>query len=588
MGRLIAILILTAIMGSSLVAAQDATPEGSPVVEPVTTPEASPAASPVAAASCTPGPSQTAEEVRVASEELYTIEEPANTEGTFVAGTVGDLQSVNPYMVEEETSGTVVGYVFDTLLGGDPVTGQPVPGGVTDYWELADDCVTYTFHLRQDKVWQDGTDFTAADVDFSFDALADETLASPYTGSFLDAVASWEVIDDNTINVVSNGVRADFLNLVGFYIIPKHIWESIPRDQWATDPGSTGQDPSRVVGTGPFIFESWTQGQEIRLLRNDQYTPRPAWIREIIIRIFSDGEAAFNAFLTGEVDSIGLEPEQVEIVEADPEQFSFEAYPDRGFSYWGFNLNPNETVRFQDVRVRQAFMWAIDRQSIVDNILLGYGEVANGTQPSISYAYAPDQMNTIYTYDPERAIQLLTEAGWVDTNGNGVVDKDGVEMEFELIYSSGSATTDTLVAYLQDAWSQVGISIEPVAMEFTALIEAITNNRQFEMVLIGFNWDSTFMQDYMFACDMIYPVGFNDQQYCNPELDVLGEQIKVTVDQEERAQLLIQYSNIINEDQPIGVINFQESVVAWNNRLHNVFPNAWGGLGIMYFWADAE
>ncbi len=197
-------------------------------------------------------------------------------------------------------------------------------------------------------------------------------------------------------------------------------------------------------------------------------------------------------------------------------------------------------------------------------------------------------MNTRYTYDPERAIQLLTEAGWVDTNGNGVVDKDGVEMEFELIYASGSATTDTLVAYLQDAWSQVGISIEPVAMEFAALIEAITTTRSFDMVLIGFNWDSTFFQDVMFACDQIYPVGFNDQQYCNPELDALGDQIEVTVDQAERTALMIQYSNIVNDDQPIGIINFDVAIAAWNNRLHNVFPNAWGGLGVQYFWLDAE
>ena len=90
-------------------------------------------------------------------------------------------------------------------FGGDPQTGQPVPGGVTDYWELAADCVTYTIHLRTDKVWQDGVDFTSADVAFSFESLADDALASPYTGNFHDAVASWNVIDADTIQVVSNG-----------------------------------------------------------------------------------------------------------------------------------------------------------------------------------------------------------------------------------------------------------------------------------------------------------------------------------------------------------------------------------------------
>ena len=585
-GRVLAIFMLFSMIGLPIASAQDASPEASPVAEestPGASPIASPEASPVAA-SCEPGPSKTSADIRQEIEEQFPIEQPTNTEGTYVTGSVGDLQSVNPYIVEEQTSLAVVGLVFDSFLGGDPDTGQPVPGGVTDYWELAEDCVTYTFHLRTDKVWQDGVDLTADDVAFSFESLADPVLASPYTGQFLDAVASWKVIDADTIQVVSNGVRADFLNNAGFIIIPKHIWESIPRDQWATDPGSTGQDPSRVVGTGPFKFESWTQGQEIHLVRNDQYTPRPAWIKDIVLRIFADTEAQLNAFLTGELDDNGLEPEQVETVKADP-QFTVEDFPYRGFTYYEFNLDPEVTTRFQDVRVRQAFMYALDRQSIVDNILLGYGEVANGTQPSISYAYAPDQINTVYTYDPEKAKQLLTEAGWTDTNGNGTVDKDGIEMDFEFLYPSGSATTDTMVAYFQDAWKAVGIGIKPVAMEFPALIEATTTNPTFEMALYSFGWDSTFIQDAMFGCDQ-YQVGFNDMKYCNPELDVLGEQIKVTVDQEERARLMIQYSNIVNDEQPVGIINFAVSIVAWNNRMHNLFPGPWGGPGIEYLWIE--
>jgi peptide/nickel transport system substrate-binding protein len=581
--------VLSGLIGMPVAAAQDATPEVSPIVIAKATPDASPAATPVAgetAARCQSGRSRTSAEVRSEIEELYPIEQPANTEGTYVSGSIGDLQSVNPYLVGSDPSLTVVGYVFEGLLGGDPRTGQPVPGGVTDYWELAEDCVTYTFHLRTDKVWHDGEDMTAADVAFSFESLADETLASPYTGLFLDAVASWNVIDDDTIQVVSNGVRADFLNNAGFYIIPKHIWESIPRDQWATDPGSTGQDPARVIGTGPFIFESWAQGQEIRLVRNDQFTPFAPWTSEIIIRIFADGEAHLNAFLTGDIDDISLEPEQVQSVRSQGDQFEVvENIPSRGFTYYEFNLDPEKTVRFQDVRVRQAFMYALDRQSMVDNILLGYGEVANGTQPTISYAYAPDQINTKYTYEPQKAIDLLTEAGWVDTNGNGVVDNDGVEMEFEFIYGSGFAVLDTLAAYLQDAWKAVGISITPVALEFPALIDATTTNSTFEMAMYGFSWNSTFFQEAMFDCDM-YQVGFNDMQYCNPELDALGDQITVTLDQAERIPLMIQYSNIVNDEQPVGIIWFNASNTAYTTRMHNNFPGPWGGPGIAYLWFD--
>jgi peptide/nickel transport system substrate-binding protein len=397
------------------------------------------------------------------------------------------------------------------------------------------------------------------------------------------------VIDADTIQIVANDVLADFLTTVGFstFIIQKATWENVPRSEWVTDPGSTGQDPSRVVGTGPFKFESWTQGQEIKLVRNDLYTPFAPYLKEITVRIFADHEAEFNAFLTGELDDVGLEPAQVETVQQQPDQFRFFEYPDKTFTYYEFNLNPETTVRFQDYRVRQAFMFALDRQSIIDNIQLGHGVVANGPQPVISYAYAPDQMNTVFNYDPERSKQLLAEAGWTDTNGDGTVDKDGVEMAFEFLYPSGDATTDTLVAYLQDAWKAVGIGITPRALEFSALIEATTTTPTFEMALYGFQWDSTFFQDIMFACGM-YQIGFNDMKYCNPELDELGQKIKRTIDINERIPLMIQYSNIVNDEQPIGVLHFLTTLGAENVRLKNAFRGPWGGAGIEYIWVADE
>ncbi|HQY32084.1 MAG TPA: ABC transporter substrate-binding protein, partial [Thermomicrobiales bacterium] len=359
------------------------------------------------------------------------------------------------------------------------------------------------------------------------------------------------------------------------------------RTDWVTDPGSTGQDPNRVVGTGPFKFDSWTQGQEIKLSRNDLYTPHPAYLKDITIRIFADHEAEFNAFLTGELDDVGVSPEQVATVQEQPDLFRLYEFPDQGFFYYEFNLNTDITTRFEDFRVRQAFMFALDRQSIVDNILLGHAVVANGPQPVISYAYAPDQMNTVFNYDPERAMQLLTEAGWTDTNGDGSVDKDGVEMAFDFLYPSGDATTDTLVAYMQDAWKAVGINITPKGLEFSALIEATTTNLDWEMALYGFNWDPTFFQDIMFNCDM-YQVGFNDMKYCNPDLDALSAQIKTTLDQEERIPLMIKYSNIVNDAQPIGVLFFSTTLGAQNVRLHNTFPGPWGGPGIEYVWVSDQ
>ncbi|HKG24240.1 MAG TPA: ABC transporter substrate-binding protein, partial [Thermomicrobiales bacterium] len=242
--------------------------------------------------------------------------------------------------------------------------------------------------------------------------------------------------------------------------------------------------------------------------------------------------------------------------------------------YYEFNLNQDVTTLFVDPKVRQAFMWALDRESIVNDVLLGYGEVANGTQPKISPGYAPDEMSTTYGYDPEMAKSLLAEAGWTDTNGNGIVDKDGQEMSFEFLYAAGVATNDSIVAYLQDAWKAIGIEIQPNALEFSALIEATTTNLDWRMALYGFSWDATFIQDVMFGTDQ-YQVGFNDMKYSNPHLDETFAQTKREFDPEKRRALLVEAANIVNEEQPVGILYFAKTIDAWSTRVHNINPGAW-------------
>ena len=516
-----------------------------------------------------------------------TDEPVGNGDGIYISSATSDLQGLNPFLAESDPSLTVIGLVFDTLFGGDPRTGAPAAGGLTDYYEISADRLTYTFHLNQDALWHDGVDVTSDDVIFSMDALANEETGSAYTGAFVGSIASWSAIDENTVEVVALEPRFSVLyDLQGLFIVPKHIWESVPNADWRADPGATGEDPSRVVGSGGFTFKSWTPGQEVRLVRNETYYDRPSNYSEYVFRIYPDSESEFNAFLDGDLDVIGLEASQVETVQGT-EGLQHTTYPGRGFSYYQFNLNGDVRTKFLDVRVRQAFMWALDREAIVRDIRLGYGEVANGSHPSASYAYAPDQMRTTYTYDPERAKALLAEAGWVDADGDGFVEKDGETMTVEFLYPSGSAETDTMVAYMQDAWKAVGIDMQPQALEFSALIEATTTNLDWDMALYGFSWDATFVQDVMFSCDM-YQVGFNDMKYCNPELDTLFDEIKLEFDVEKRTALMIEAANIVNDEQPIGVIYFGVAIAAWSPNIHNYRPNTWGNQSFVGTWVDAD
>ncbi len=309
-------------------------------------------------------------------------------------------------------------------------------------------------------------------------------------------------------------------------------------------------------------------------------------IDSYVYRVWPNQEAIVNALLNGEVDLAGLEPADVAAVEG-AEGVKIETYSTQSFVYFEYNLNPETTTKWQDARVRQALVYALDREAIVNDILLGYAEVARGTQPTISYAYDPESIETEYTYDPEKAKQLLADAGWTDTNGNGIVDKDGEELEFEFLYPSGSPTYDQMVAYFQDAWREIGVAMTPRSLEFTALIEATTTEPTFEVALYGFNWDATFIQDAMFGCDQ-YQTGFNDMKYCNLELDEIHEQARREFDDERRAEVLIQASNIVNEELPVVVIYFSQAIVAYSARLHNVFPGPWStlGPGLSYVWIE--
>lgn len=518
-------------------------------------------------------------EAQLVEELGYT--DAATPGGSFIDSNTADIQTVHPFLAEEAASIGIVGLIYETLTGGDVRTGQPAPTALADYWEIAPDGKTYTFHLNQNAKWHDGVPVTAEDVKFSFDALADPATGSTYTGSFNDSVESWRAIDDHTFEVVAKEPLYTFLYDLTAFIVPKHIWESVPFADWKNDPGANGTDPSRVIGSGPFKFQEWKQGDSVTLVKNDDYYGKAPYIDSYVLRIWPDQTGVVNALLNAEIDAAGLEPADIAGVDGQP-GVQVVHYPTRGFSYYEFNLNADVTKKWEDKRVRQAMLYALDRESIVNDIWLGYAEVAEGTQPVISYAYAPEEITTHYTFDVDKAKSLLAEAGWADSDGDGVLDKDGESLSFELLYGGGSPVSDQLVAYMQDAWKAVGIAATPRALEFPALIEATTTNLDWDVALYGFSWDATFIQDAMFGCAQ-YQVGFNDMKYCNPDLDAINAEAKKTFDEAARRDLLIKATNIVNDDQPATILLFPQGHAGFSDRLQNFKPSSWG-VDLQYVW----
>jgi peptide/nickel transport system substrate-binding protein len=529
------------------------------------TPEASPAGPGVVLKS------MTRDEWDAKFAEAFPMTPAENKGGTVIRGDSSDIKTVNGLLADDSPTLDVTQLIFDALIGTDPNTGLPVPSGLADSWEVSADGLTFTFHLNQNIKWHDGTPFTANDVAFSFQVEIDPNSGSSYTGTISNSVDSWKVVDDNTFELVAKSLNADFLLDACVYgIMPKHIWESTPLDQWKTDGGSTGQDPARVVGTGAFKFKEWVQGDHVTLEPNLDYyqtTAVPA-IDQLIYQVFPDDSAAVLALKNGEIDIMSVVPAPDTEDVQNTEGLDAIIYPTFVFNFYAYNLDTSKTDLFQDLEVRQALFYAQDRESMAKDIYLGYNEVANGTQPLLSFAYAPDEVETVYNFDPDKAKQLLESAGWVDSDGDGIREKNGKKLSFKMNYPTGTSTTDQVVAYLQEAWKAVGAEMEPAGVEFPQLVEIITSTFDFDIAMLAFQWDATANQGAMYNCDQ-YKVGFNMVKYCNPKVDELNNAAKKEFDQEKRKQLLIQSMNIVNNELPVAIQLFRNDRTGYATKLQN-------------------
>ena len=525
--------------------------------------------------------------------ESFEFEEPQSQGGQVIWGNTTDIATVNGIVSSDVYSGWITGFLFNNLAGSSATNGLPVPD-LADYWELAEDGVTYTFHLNPNATWHDGQPVTAEDVVFSFDATLGEGSLSPRTSTVQLVLESYRAVDEHTVEMVSKGPLATFVydTAVLVRIMPRHIWQDVPLAEWGSDPGSTGQDPARVVGSGPFTFQEWVPGDHVTIVRREDYwdPTTSVVIDEFTMRVIPEPSANVQALQAGETDLIEDLPEaQVEALRQDP-NLTVLNYDNTGFNWYAPNQDPARSPLFLDIPVRQAMMYALDRDLMAETIYLGFASRAIGTQAPLSIAYRPEEVNTDFTYQPDTARQLLEEAGWVDGDGDGIREKDGVRFSFECLFSEGVASYEQQLPYMQQAWREVGIEMIPAAVPFTALLDAVDTGN-FQMALYGFSWGVTGAQGTMYRCDATREEGGNNSmKYCNPRYDELDAQQRAELDQEARIGILLEQTNIVNDEQANGVLFFRQQVPGWSNRLHNMLPNGYGGelWTIPYVWVEQQ
>jgi len=505
---------------------------------------------------------------------MVAIAEDRNDDASQVPVTgdwvVGRLANDPPHFnilldTADASASTLTADTFESMLDRNYETLELEPL-LAESYEVSEDRLTYTFTLRKDVTFSDGVPMTAEDVLFTFDAIQNPENETADLKGYYQDVEKAEMLDPYTIRFTcKKPYYRHLIMLGGLPIFPKHVYGE----------GNLNQHPNnRVpVGSGPYVFESWDTNQQVTFKRNDDYwrdTDR-GFLDRKVYKIISDDNAAFQVLENGDLDVMGLSTEQW-VNRTDSAQFQARF---RKMQYWGGGgyyghytyIGWNERrPMFADKRVRQAMTLLLDRQQVLDTIYHGIGRICTGPFPHYVDAYDPDIKP--WPFDPERAQAQLDEAGWVDTDNDGVRDKDGVTFEFEFLMPSGVQEVEQMVTFYQEQLADVGIRMTIRRLEWATFLENLTK-RQFDAVTLG--WAMPPEQDpYQVWHSSGADQGSNYPAYKNEEVDRILEEARMEFDAGKRNAMYRKLHAILHEDQPYTFLFVRQALAAVDKRFRNV------------------
>jgi peptide/nickel transport system substrate-binding protein len=445
---------------------------------------------------------------------------------------------------------------------------------LAEKWKVSKDGKTIIYNLRKGVKFHDGVEFTASDVQFTYKVYSDPTVNTP-EGSLYQDIKYVEIIDTYTVKVVYKKVFAPALSSTFGNILPKHLLEGkdINKDPFDRHP----------IGTGPYRFVEWKTDQKIVLEANPDYWEGKPHIKRYVMRIIPDESTEFLELLNGGVDSLGawgrggLTPEQYSR-QIDTPKFKnyYNVYKtdDLAYVYIGWNLlNP----LFQDKRVRQALTMAIDRQSVIENVLYGLGSVCTGPFPLHSWANNPTVK--ALPHDIEKAKKLLKSAGWTPGK-DGMLHKringKDTPFRFTLMTNQGNSKREKIATITQQQLKQVGIQMDIRVVEWTTFLSQYVNKKKFDAIITG--WTLTPDPD----CYQIWHSSqtkdehqFNFISYKNRTLDGLLVAGRQTLDQSKRQAIYRRIHSILHEEQPCTFLYIPNALPAIHKRFkgYTVNPN---------------
>lgn len=505
----------------------------------------------------------------------------------------GDISTLNTALATDGNSITVIGALFDGLFKVDPDTGLPQPNLAS--WTVSDDGLVYTFTLIDAK-WSDGTPITSKDVKFTYDAITSDVVESPRK-SDMASIASVETPDDKTVVITLNTATCTIWgNGFGSLVpLPSHKFAADFSDFMTSD---FNLNPDVV--SGPYKFEERQPGEFVRVTANPDYHGGAPKIPSLLFRIVADSTTINQALQTNTVDYAFMYPDQLEQLQ-DQENYNTFLYPNanapivvmnyqdpeqaqNGYDEDG-NLNelvPNQF--FSDIRVRQAVAMGYDKVALAQTLGENAGSVPL-TGPIVPSFWGTYDLSSVtpWEYNPEKAKELLAEAGWVDSDNDGILDKDGVKFEVDLVYSKLVDLWGNAALIMQDQLGQIGIKINIIEQEWSAYLSNVLLPGKFNITIVGFGGGTEvdgIAYNLLYSKNLILGGGgFNISGYINPEIDTLLDEARTIpgCDVAARNELYTQIQQIAHDDVPYDWLVSTTQVNVLNNRVEGAYIGQWEG-----------
>lgn len=484
-----------------------------------------------------------------ARDEHYQTAHPGGTTHTYsgagpfgenklTIGSIGQPTNLNPILQMDSASGDITYFIYARLLDIDD-RWQPIPQ-LAEGYTISPDGREYTCYIRPGVTFSDGTPLNAVDVAFTYDSILDANVNSPRKGDFAD-LDEVEVIDGLTVSFHLTSPYAPFDKQLTYGILPSAQFE-LPEN---TDMNAA-EFNAFPIGAGPYVLgpDGMTDENTV-LLRNPKWFGRPAPIEKIVFQRTSNqqGEQAALEAHAIDVGSVMI-AELDRVADAHPEIHQLRSALTLGYSYLGLN---HKSEFFSDLRVRQAFAHAINRDRLIEQIVFGHGEIAHANIPPMSPYYNSDVPT--YDYNPTEAKRLLAAAGWADANGDGVVDKAGRPFRITLITNAGNPYRKKTAELMQLDLKVVGVEASIEIIEWSSFINDYIHEHKFDAFILA--WTLLTDPDDLTIFDSTqFDDGLNYGYYSNPVADDLLRRGRRETDFERRHAIYIELQSVIATDLP--------------------------------------